>query len=175
MILALDYGEKRIGTAVMDETGRYAKALDFIPNKSEGKKIFAKDFPSQTDQKIINEARKAAKRESKVEFRKLCNKLLYLINCYYPEKILIGLPTTIDEEGKVTEGAQAKKVRDFAKRLESCLKQNQISLEIEFIEESLTSQMAEHNLRQQGYSSKSIEEKIDSESARVMLQEYINK
>jgi RNase H-fold protein (predicted Holliday junction resolvase) len=175
VILALDYGEKRIGAAITDESGKFTKALDFIPNKSEPKRITSKDFPLGTTIETINKARKDAKLESKIEFKKLCNKLIYLINCYYPNKIIIGIPTTIDNKtGGITFGVQAKKVKTFVKKFETCLKSNGIALDFELIEESMTSKIAEKNLRSLGITtSNKIKEKIDSESARVMLEEYI--
>lgn len=175
MILALDYGEKRIGVAITDETGKYAKALDYLHNKSEVKRIAANAFPKGTKPEEIQDARRKEKTEAKLEFRKLCNKLLYLINCYYPDKIIVGLPTVIDEETNQPKlGAQAKKVQQFVKKFEACLKQNKIVLDIEFIEESMTSHIAEQNLRAQGLASSKIQEKIDSESARILLESYIS-
>lgn len=175
MILALDYGEKRLGVAISDETETYAKALEYLPNKSEPKKILAKDFPQGTSQFVINDARKAGRQESKIEFKKLCNKLILLINLHYPDRILIGLPTVMDDETQLPVlGAQAKKIKDFAKKLGNCLTQNNIIVEITFIDESMTSQMAEVSLRSQGLTNDKIREKIDSESAKILLESYIS-
>lgn len=174
MILALDYGEKRIGVAVTDETEKFTTALDYIPNKSEVKKIFAKDFPPNTDVKIINQARKDAKSEAKIELRKVFNKLLHLVNYYYPEKIVVGLPKVIDKDtNEYVEGAQAKVVRQFMKKFCAFLSARKIICEVIFVEESLTSQIAEENLKDAGVTPTKISEKIDSESARVMLEEYL--
>lgn len=174
MVIALDYGEKRIGVAITDETESFAKALDYIPNKSEIKKIFAKDFPHGTPMQVINDSRKAAKQESKTEFRKLCNKLLHLFTLYYPDTLIIGLPTVIDEETqKPVIGQQGKKIKDFAKKLEICLRQNKMLVEIKLIEESMTSRIAEEKLRSEGLTSDKIKEKIDSESAKILLEGYI--
>lgn len=176
VLLALDYGEKRIGVAVTDESGRFVKPLDYIPNKSEVRKITAKDFKDGITPEELNKARKTHKQECKIEFRKICNKLLFLINCYYPEKIIVGLPTTVTEDGQVAEGVQAKKIRKFVKNLTTCLKQNNIALQIEFIEESMSSRLAEENLRAQGITtSGKIKEHIDSESAKLLLEEYISR
>ena len=173
MILALDYGEKRIGVAVTDNEERFAKVLDYIPNKSEVKKIFSKGFPKGTKPEEIQEMRKKEKKEAGIEFRKLCNKLLYLINLYYPDKIIIGLPTTVDENGHPVIGAQAKKVQQFVKKFEACLKKNNIVLDIELIDESMTSSLVEQKLRLKGMRSNNIREKIDSECARMLLEEYL--
>ncbi len=174
MILALDYGEKRIGVAISDESETFAKPLDLIPNKSEVKKIFAKDFPKGTSQQEITDARRAAKRESKVEFRKVCNRLLYLINCYYPDTIVFGMPTVVDQDsGEIKHGAQALKVQQFIKKFETFLKQNKIVCAIETFDESLTSRIAEQQLREMGHGSKSIKELIDSQSAKIILEDFL--
>lgn len=175
MILALDYGEKRIGVAVTDESERFVKAIDYISNNSEVKKIRKKDFPKGTIEQEIKDFKKKLKQESKIEFRKVCNKLLHLINIYYPQKIIIGLPTVPNQKtGQPTKGLQAKKVEQFIKKFKACLSQNKVLIEIEFIEESMTSQIAEQNLREQGVPSSKINEKVDSESARILLEEYIS-
>jgi putative transcription antitermination factor YqgF len=174
MILALDYGEKRIGVAITDESERFVKGIDYLPNKSEPRKIFTKDFPKGTSMQVINDARRAAKYESKIEFRKVCTRLLHLFTIYYPSIVLIGLPTTVDAETQeIKLGQQAKKVKDFAKKLESCLKQNNMVIEIKFVEESMTSSWAEQNLREQGLTTDKIKEKVDSESAKILLEGYI--
>lgn len=175
-LLALDYGEKRIGVAVTDETGTFAKPLDYLPNKSEVRKITVKEFPKGTPQDIIQKARKDEKQNCKLEWQKLCNKLLHLINCYYPDKLIVGIPTTTNPEtGEIVIGSQAKKVKTFARQFETCLKQHKILLPIEFVEESMSSQIAIQNLRQQGITtSGKIKERIDSESAKVLLEEYIS-
>jgi putative transcription antitermination factor YqgF len=174
MILALDYGEKRIGVAVSDDEERFGTVLDYIPNKSEVKKIFAKGFPKGTKPEEIQEVRRKEKKEASTEFRKLCNKLLYLINLYYPDKIIVGLPTTVDINGNPFVGAQAKKVQQFVKRLDICLKKNNIVLDIELIDESMTSALVEQKLKLKGMKSNNIREKIDSECARMLLEEYLS-
>lgn len=174
-LIAFDYGEKRIGVAITDESGKITTSLPYISNNSELKKVSKKDFPARTDPKVIAKARKAAKTESKIEHRKAFIKILHLLNSYYPEKIIFGIPLSFNEkENKYEEGKQAKIIRNFAKKLETFLKQNNIICEIIFIEESMSSKIAEENLRQMGLSKGKIQEKIDSEAARVMLEGYIS-
>lgn len=175
VVLALDYGEKRIGIAVTDETGRFVKPLDFIPNNSEIKKFTAQDFPKGTTVEEIQKKKKENLAESRIELKKVCNKLLHLINCYYPEKLVVGLPTVVDEKTNLMiEGQQAKKVKKFVKNLNTCLHQNKVILPVEFIEESMSSKMAEDSLRKQGITTTDkIRERIDSESAKLLLEEYI--
>ncbi len=173
MILALDYGEKRIGVAVSDEGEKFAKALECITHKSEPGKISVKDFPHGTSQEVIQEERRKAKSDRKLEERKLFNKILHLVTLHYPEKILIGLPTTADATtGRAIIGKQAKKVQRFAKKLESFLKKNNILVEIIFVEESMTSVDAEKKLRAEGLGSKRIKARIDSESAKCLFESF---
>ena len=175
MILALDYGEKRIGVAVTDETEKFVKELDYIPNNSELKRISLKDYPKGTDPQSIKQIKKESAINAKIEFRKLCNKLLYLINCYYPSKIIIGLPMTTDAKTNLPViGKQAKKIKQFVRKLELCLKSNKISLEIILVEESLTSKIASQELKRMGLSSTKQKDKIDSFSAKILLEEYIS-
>lgn len=65
MIIAFDYGEKRIGVAISDESNKFATALDFVPNRSQIKKVFLKDFPKGTDIKVIQNLRKSQKKKQK--------------------------------------------------------------------------------------------------------------
>jgi len=174
MLLALDYGEKRIGVAVTDENGQFPTPLNYISNRSKVKRVSNKSYPKGTSPQTIHDARKAAKGKAKVELRKLFNKILHLINCYYPEKILIGLPMSIDKNTRaLVVGKQAIVVRRFAKKLESFLKSQKIVCDILLIEESMSSVQARANLKQLGLTENKIKEKIDSESARILLEEYI--
>lgn len=176
MILALDYGEKRIGVAVSDESEKIATALPYLSNKSEIKRISNKDYPKGTDPQKIKEDRKALKIQSKIELRKVFNIICHLINTYYPDKIIVGLPKTIDKEtNEWIEGHQAKKIRNFMKKFEQFLISKKIVCEIIFIDETMTSKQAEENLREMNLTNDKVREKIDSESARILLQEYLDK
>ncbi len=173
-LIAFDYGERRIGVAITDESNKMTSSLPYISNNSELKKINKKDFPKGTDPKEIAKARREAKKDSKIELRKVFNKILYLVNSYYPEKLLLGLPLSFDSKENIyKEGMQAKKVRSFAKKLDIFLKKNNIICEIVFLEESMSSQIAASNLSDFGLTSDKIREKIDSESARILLEGYI--
>jgi putative transcription antitermination factor YqgF len=173
-LLALDYGEKRIGIAITDEYKKIVTSLPYIANKSETKLIRNKDYPKNTSPEIIRKDRKDAKLESKIELRKVFNKLLHYINTYYPEKIIIGMPMSFDAKENIYKyGPQAKKVKNFAKKLELFLKKHNIICEIEFIEESMSSKIAKENLSEIYKTEGKIKDKIDSESARIMLVEYL--
>lgn len=176
VLIAFDYGEKRIGVAVTDESGKITTSLPYISNKSEVKRITKKEFPQGTDIKIINKARKDAKIQAKVELRKIFNIICHLLNTYYPDKIIFGLPMTIDKEtNNWIEGHQAKKVKSFSKKLQSFLKSKNVVCDVEFVEESMTSKQAEDNLKQMGLSNEKVREKVDGEAARLLLEDHLNK
>ncbi len=174
-LIAFDYGEKRIGVAVTDERGRITTSLPYISNHSELKKISKKDFSQGTDPKIIAKARKEAKAESKIELKKVYNKIYHLLNTYYPEKIIFGLPLSFyEKENKYIEGKQAQKVRKFTNGLKTFLTKQNIVCDLIFIEESMSSKIAEENLKEMGLSHDKIRERIDSESARIMVESYLS-
>lgn len=80
------------------------------------------------------------------------------------EKILVGLPKGFSGETK-----QTSTTRDFAKELDT-----KVSAKIELIDERFTSKIAEQNLREAEKNSRQQKELIDSESARVLLQEWLD-
>jgi putative Holliday junction resolvase len=82
------------------------------------------------------------------------------------EKIIIGLPVL--ESGK--EGMQAKFSRRFAAKLAS-----KLSVPILFVDERFSSFEAEKRLREMGLSTKEISKRIDSMSAKIILEDYLNK
>lgn len=175
MILALDYGEKRVGVAVTDESEKFVVSLDFISNNSELKRVKNSDFPKGTPNKEIVEVRKTAKKDSKLELRKLFNKICHLVNYYYPDKILIGIPMTVDKEtNELVKGKQAIKIESFSKKLQAFLKSKNVVCDIELIEESMSTVMARANLKEKGLTETKIKQQVDSESARILLEEYVN-
>ncbi len=175
MIIAFDYGEKRIGVAVSNETQRYAIALKYIsnnippksPNRNK-KNIQVSNTTTQGTQSLRSTAR--------LEKQKLFNKMLHYINYYYPEKIIVGIPKIIDPQTKqITEGRQAKVIRRFFESFNKFLVSKKIFCPIEYVDETLTSQIAIHNLKSMNLSRKNIIKNADSESARILLQEYLDK
>jgi len=130
-ILAIDYGEKRVGIAVSAE-GYFAKGLTIIKVKSK---------------KDLLEKIEAISKQEKTE------------------KIIVGLPRTLENE----IGPQAKKVQEFIKKLKE-------KLEIPVIpfDETLTTNEAKEGLKTSGASAEEIEEKLDEEAARLILQEYLD-
>ena len=97
---------------------------------------------------------------SYTDYKKLLSELATLIALEAYSKILIGLP--LGYEYKETE--MSKMVRSFAKDLNKELGEDH---EIIFWNEVLTSEIAKKNL-------KGIKKSIDSEAARIILQEYLD-
>ncbi len=129
-ILALDFGEKRIGIAIGDPEVGVAAARDFLENSSD---VF--------------------------------ENLIDLIGQDNVEQILIGLPYGLS--GGETE--QTKSAREFAAELES-----KTATKIELVDERFTSRIATSNLQAAGENSRKQKSLVDSEAARIMLQEYLD-
>ena len=80
------------------------------------------------------------------------------------DKILIGLP-----RGLQHETAQTEVTRDFAKKLDA-----KVSIPLKFIDERFTSRIAEANLQTAEINSRKQKSLVDSEAARIILQEYLD-
>lgn len=78
------------------------------------------------------------------------------------KKILVGVPVSL--AGKET--AQTRESLNFMEELRGCLKHE---IEVEGVDETLTSVAAEQNLRAEG---KGLEEE-HAEAARIMLEDYL--
>jgi putative Holliday junction resolvase len=132
-IIALDYGEKRVGVAISYE-GILAKRYQTIKYKTEDE---------------------------------LLDKIAKICGEEEVRKIIIGLPITLHDR-KV--GHQAEQVKDFVERLKQDTKKT-IILE----DETLTTEEAKTNLREEGFSESKILLLLDEEAARIVLQDYLNK
>lgn len=128
MVLSIDYGLKRIGLALSDESNTFAFAFDTIINKDEEKIL-------KSLQKIIEE-----------------NSV---------EEIVIGLPLNSDD----TDTEMSLAIREFAKKV-----YNSTQKKVILWNEIFTSEIAKKNI--QGF--KKGKKYIDSEAARVILQEYLD-
>ncbi|MDP3741250.1 MAG: Holliday junction resolvase RuvX [bacterium] len=128
-ILALDYGTKRVGVAVSDESRKIAFPRAFIPTAEKGK-------------------------------------LIKLIKEQGIDQIVVGLPRNLS--GQETESAE--KARKFASWLE-----RSSNLQVEFLDERFSTKEASNKLREIGVKSKAAKTKIDSMSACIILQAYLNK
>lgn len=79
--------------------------------------------------------------------------------------ILIGMPYNMDN----TKGEMALKVEKFAFGLKE-----KINVKVEFVDERLTSFIAEENLKESNLSGKKLKKYVDSEAARLILENYIS-
>jgi len=82
------------------------------------------------------------------------------------EKILVGLPLLLNGQ----EGEMAMVVKMFAQKLEHAF-----HLPVEYIDERLTSRMAQNLLKEIHLKRKKRTAKLDGESARLILQTYLDK
>ena len=80
------------------------------------------------------------------------------------EKILIGLPRGFREETQQTDI-----VRKFAEQLDA-----KIAIPLEFVDERFTSKIATSNLQTANLNSREQKNLVDSESARIILQEFFD-
>jgi len=132
IVLALDYGERRIGAAVCDELEIAAHPLPNVERDG-------------TEWEQIAELM----RERKVD------------------RIVVGMPIRMDG----TEGRQARKVRGFVKELRHELP----DVEIETMDERLTSAEAHRALSQMGASNRQRRRAVDSMAAQIILRRYMER
>jgi putative Holliday junction resolvase len=78
---------------------------------------------------------------------------------------LVGLPRQLSGE----EGPSARRARRFAQYLKT-----KTGIEVEFIDERLSTQEARARLREQGVRDRDARERIDSASAAVLLQSWLD-
>lgn len=93
--------------------------------------------------------------------KNLKEKLKEIINEKSVNKAIIGIPSY--KNGETIEN-EAKKLGEF---LENCLK-----IEVSYQNEMFTSKMAQSNLKETGF--KDVSKSDDKESARIILQEWLD-
>lgn len=91
--------------------------------------------------------------------------LLELIKSKNVDEIVCGLPMNMQGE----EQAIAKQTREFMSELEK-----KINLSVEFIDERLSSVMAEELLKETERDWKKRKEKLDAVAASILLQDYLD-
>ncbi len=136
--LAIDYGEKRIGIAVSDESKKYSFSREHLTND--------KNFLSR---------------------------LLTIVKEEKVSKIIIGYPLNFKSEKTI----QTIKTEEFKNTLEKFLSDNSITAEIIFFDERLTSSLAKNSIQNSGLGKSKRREKgrVDSISAQIILQDYIDR
>ncbi len=81
------------------------------------------------------------------------------------EKLIVGLPKSLSG----VEGPQASRIRDAAEAISKAC-----DLEVEFVDERLSSKEAKIYMRECGMSEKDMHGKIDMVAAQIFLQSYLD-
>ena len=98
--------------------------------------------------------------------QQVTNALSELIQTHQIAGLVIGLPRNMDG----TYGPSAQKVRDFIAQI-----QKSISLPVTQIDERLTTAQASKQLSGIGLNQKDLRKKVDSSSACLILQQYLDR
>jgi len=130
-ILAIDYGDVKIGLAMSDPLGITAQPLLTIKNNKN----------------VFNEIKK-------------------IVQEYSVEKIIAGLPLNMNG----SYGKSSEKVISFIEELK-----NFVNIDIEFIDERLTTEQAEKTLIESDISRKKRKKNIDKVTASIILQTYLER
>jgi len=135
--LGVDFGLKRIGISVSDESKSYAFQREYLLNDKD---IF--------------------------------ENLIKLIKSENVSDIIIGYPLKFNLE----KTHSTDDVDKFKITLENYFKKYSLDCIIHFLDERLTSSLAQYNLQNSGLSKKKRQEKgiLDSISAQIILQDYID-
>lgn len=164
IILAFDYGTKRIGVAVTSDDGKYIKPLDVIKNNFDVIDLEIEKLTKKSDESIHKQIKLLKKQKEKKIFIFL-NKVFDLVSRYYPQIILIGMPSSADKVYK-------KKILKFVNQIEKFLNKKKVLVEIQIINEDLTSYDGLKELNMLGFTKKNIDSVIDSYSAMQIIRTY---
>ena len=120
-----------------------------------------------------NEKRFSFSRDYLFNDASLISNIFRLLKSENVSKIILGYPLNFKSE----KTEMTLEVEKFRELLEKNLKTNSLDTEIVYYDERLTSGIAQHNLYASGVSRKKRHEKglIDSMSAQIILQDYIDK
>ena len=129
-VLAVDFGEKRIGLAVSDETGRVVVPVGVVARSSDAQAVAA--------------VAAAAKERDVV-------------------RLVVGHPVNADG----SEGDWARRVRNFARRLEEAS-----GLPVDLHGEGLTTAAAERSLIDSGLARTRRDAARDAEAAALLLRDW---
>ncbi len=112
-------------------------------------------------------------RDHMINDNKFLEKLTSLIRDENISKIIIGYPLNFKSEKTI----QTLKIEEFKNLLEKLLKEKSVSSEIIFFDERFTSKLAENSIMNSGLRKRKRQEKgrVDSISAQIILQDYIDK
>jgi len=98
--------------------------------------------------------------------QKVATALQKLVQAQDVQTVVIGLPRNMDG----TYGPSAQKVREFITQIQA-----HISAEIIPQDERLTTAQASRDLSQMGLSQKDLRKKVDSSSAALILQQFLDR
>lgn len=101
----------------------------------------------------------------RTNWKKLLREVSEIARSFDAQALVLGLPLRLDG----TEGEEAQEARRLARNFELSLK-----MPVFMQDERLTSHEAETNLRSEGYSHKSLRERVDSRAAAIILEDFIN-
>jgi len=101
----------------------------------------------------------------RTNWKELLRAIAELRESFDAQELVIGLPLHMDG----SEGEAAREARRIARNLELSLK-----VPVHLQDERLTSQAAELSLRQDGVAQKRLKERIDSEAAALILQDFLS-
>ena len=104
--------------------------------------------------------------ENAVDVEQCNRRFKELLDRWEVEKLIVGLPKSLN--GK--EGTQADRIREIAERI--ALK---CELDLEFVDERLSSKEAKVYMHECGMSEKDMRGKIDMIAAQIFLQTYLDK
>jgi len=102
----------------------------------------------------------------RTSWKQLLSTVAALLQSFDAQALVIGLPLNLDG----TEGHAAQEARRLARNFELSLK-----VPVHLQDERLTSKEAEAALRDSGHSSKELHRFVDSESAAIILRDFIAK
>lgn len=131
----MDFGSKTVGVAVCDENEFLASGVETI------------------------------RREREDKLRKTYARIESLIVELGVEKIVLGLPLTLDGE----EGVRVQKTRDFGENL-----QRRTGLDIEYQDERLTTVEAYNLMSESGVKKDKQLQMVDEVAATIILQDYLD-
>ena len=134
-ILGLDFGSKTVGVAVSDENEFLASGVETI------------------------------RREREDKLRKTYARIEALIVELGVEKIVLGLPLTLDGE----EGVRVQKTKDFGENL-----QRRTGLDIIYQDERLTTVEAYNLMSESGVKKDKQLQMVDEVAATIILQDYLD-
>ena len=102
---------------------------------------------------------------TRVSLEKDCQHIAEIISSNYVKLVVLGLPLNMDG----SEGVRVEKTKEFAEELKKYT-----SVEIDFLDERLTSVSAEKILISADVSRKKRKQVLDKLSATIILQDYLD-